>query len=31
VDGGTSLAGIVGGAITLALVWLVAMLLKRRR
>jgi cobalt/nickel transport system permease protein len=30
VDGGTSLAGIVGGALTLALVWLVALLLKRR-
>jgi cobalt/nickel transport system permease protein len=31
VDAGTSLAGIVGGAITLALVGLVALLLKRRR
>jgi cobalt/nickel transport system permease protein len=31
VDAGTSLAGIVGGAITLALVWLVALALKRRR
>ncbi|MDZ7653894.1 MAG: PDGLE domain-containing protein [Burkholderiaceae bacterium] len=31
IDSGTSLAGIVGGAITLALVWLVALLLKRRR
>jgi cobalt/nickel transport system permease protein len=31
VDGGTSLSGIVGAAITLALVWLAALLLKRRR
>jgi cobalt/nickel transport system permease protein len=31
VDPGTSLAGIVGGAITLALVWVTALLLKRRR
>jgi cobalt/nickel transport system permease protein len=31
VDAGTSLAGIVGGAITLVLVWLAALLLKRRR
>lgn len=31
VDAGTSLSGVVGGAITLALVWLAALLLKRRR
>jgi cobalt/nickel transport system permease protein len=31
VDAGTSLAGVVGGAITLALVWVAALLLRRRR
>jgi cobalt/nickel transport system permease protein len=31
VDGGTSLAGVVGGVVTLALVWVLAMLLRRRR
>jgi len=31
VSAGTSLAGVVGGAVTLALVWLLALLLKRRR
>jgi cobalt/nickel transport system permease protein len=31
VDGGTSLAGVVGGAVTLALIWVLASLLKRRR
>ncbi|MGE5159885.1 MAG: energy-coupling factor ABC transporter permease [Betaproteobacteria bacterium] len=31
VDAGTSLAGVVGGAATLALVWSLALLLRRRR
>jgi cobalt/nickel transport system permease protein len=31
VDGGTSLAGVIGGAVTLALVWVLALLLRRRR
>ena len=31
VDGGTSLAGVVGGAATLVLVWALALLLRRRR
>jgi cobalt/nickel transport system permease protein len=31
VDAGRSLAGLVGGALTLALVWLAALLLRRRR
>jgi|FrelakmetLWP11LW_1041352.scaffolds.fasta_scaffold03982_4 cobalt/nickel transport system permease protein len=31
IDGGTSLAGVVGGAVTLALVWGLALLLKRWR
>lgn len=31
VDGGTSVAGVVGGAVTLALVWGLALLLKRGR
>ena len=31
IDGGTSLAGLVGAVVTLALVWALALLLKRRR
>jgi len=31
VNAGTSLAGVVGGAVTLAVVWTLALLLKRRR
>ena len=31
VDPGTSLAGVVGGAITLCMVWLVTLLMRRRR